>query len=115
MIIIYVKLIKGESNTLVVNAQNYLQKRKHRNARQSDPFIYLIHTVVSLINGKFEQSHECYKKAYRLLVDHKSNYMYLPHQLEFASLCLITIPPFLNTLQVDRCLEKVSSLIWRIN
>ena len=41
MMIIYIKLLKGESNTLVLSAEAYLSKRKHRNARKNDPFIYL--------------------------------------------------------------------------
>lgn len=93
MMILFIKLIKGESNTLVNSAESYLSKRKHRNSRKNDPFVFLIHTTITLINGKFDQTRESYLNAVDLLTKDKNRSMYLPHQVDFAALCLMTFPP----------------------
>lgn len=92
MTMVFTKLLKGESNSLVLTADAYLMRRKTRNARKDDLFIYLIRASVCLVNGKFDQMKELYLKAADLLIDTKKSGVFYPHQLEFGALCLLALP-----------------------
>ena len=109
--IIFIKLMRGESNSLVLSAESYLEKRKHRNARKNDPFVFLISATVSLINGKFEQMKDMYFAAHNSLCHNDQRKMYSPHQIEFGIFCLATLPSFCEYSTQAKRFLKLKNLV----
>lgn len=94
MIIVYLKLLRGESNTLVVSAEAYLKKRELRTNKTEDPFLFLIRATIALVNGRFEEVNDYLKRSIsKVLVSNHKARMSL-FQMEFYAICILSFPKF---------------------